>query len=72
MMKTASSVYNQVGKVFNALPDGPRKIGLRRIDAFNDELWVASGGVDGAWVSQWNAHGAYGFTDESWSTVLFI
>lgn len=62
--------YNQVGKVFNALPDGPRKIGLRRIDAFNDELWVASGGVDGAWVSQWNAHGAYGFTDESWSTVL--
>ena len=59
--------YNQYGEVFNAFPDGPAHLGLRRIDAFNNNVWVASGGVDGAWVARWNFLGAYGFTEESWS-----
>lgn len=61
--------YSQGGKVYTVMPDGPFNVGLRRIDAFNDHMWVASGGVDGAWVSLWNAHGIYGFDEEQWTNI---
>ena len=60
------------GKGFNLQPDGPLNLGLRRIEAWNDNLWVASGGADGAWVSLWNNDGVYGMVDGSWINLPLL
>lgn len=48
------------------LLDGPRYSDLRRIDAYNNNIWVASGGVDASYVPQFNAFGAFGNVDRQW------
>ncbi|MFZ6050360.1 type IX secretion system anionic LPS delivery protein PorZ [Halocola ammonii] len=47
-------------------PDGPAYKNVRRLDAYNDNIWVASGGVDQSWVPNYDKFGAYGFVDEEW------
>jgi streptogramin lyase len=47
-------------------PDGPAFKKVRRLDAYNNNIWVASGGVDQSWVPQYDKFGAYGFVDEDW------
>lgn len=58
--------YDQYGNHFRAMPDGPTAVAVRRIDAYNDNIWMAPGGADGAWVSTWNGVGTYGLVNEKW------
>jgi hypothetical protein len=48
------------------LPGGPRFVSARRIDAWNNNFWVASGGVDQTWTNQFHKWGFYGMVNESW------
>ena len=51
------------------LPTGPPSNGARRIDAYNDAIWVASGGVDAIWANNYFKGGAYGLVDDQWIRV---
>ncbi len=46
--------------------NSPRTVSSRKIDAYNNNIWVAAGGVSTSWVSSWNNDGVYGFVDETW------
>jgi hypothetical protein len=61
--------YDKYGTSHHAQPDGPAFLGLRKIDAYNENFWVASGGSDAAWTSLWKAYGIYGFVDEKWTNI---
>ncbi|MFT5103559.1 MAG: ligand-binding sensor domain-containing protein [Litorivivens sp.] len=61
--------YDQFGNQFRAMPDGPSTVSVRRIDAYNDNIWMAPGGADGAWVSVWNGVGTYGLVNEKWHST---
>ncbi|MCB0761764.1 MAG: T9SS type A sorting domain-containing protein [Flavobacteriales bacterium] len=51
---------------YQAMPDGPQDAKIRRLDAYNDNIWIATGGADGAWVSTWNGSGIHGLVHEQW------
>ena len=51
------------------LPDGPPSNGARRIDAYNDAVWVASGGVDIIWANNYFKGGVYGLVEDQWQRV---
>lgn len=46
--------------------NSPFKVNARTVDAYNNNVWIAAGGVSGAFVSQWSKAGLYGFVDEEW------
>ncbi|MBI1266030.1 MAG: T9SS type A sorting domain-containing protein [Cryomorphaceae bacterium] len=48
------------------LPDGPPNFNARRIDAYNDNIWIASGGVDATWTNNYDKKGIYGLVNENW------
>lgn len=50
-------------------PDGPSAFNTRRIDAFNNNLWVASGGVDASWTNNYDKKGIFGLVNEQWKLV---
>lgn len=50
----------------NYLPNGPPNFNARRLDAYNDNIWIASGGVDGTWTSNYDKKGIYGLVNENW------
>lgn len=56
----------ETSSIESIAPDGPDATNVRRMDAFNNNIWVASGGVDQSWVPQYHKFGAYGFVDEDW------
>lgn len=47
-------------------PQGPAYFDTRRIDAYNHNMWVASGGVNQSWVNNYSKRGFYGMANESW------
>lgn len=47
-------------------PDGPPVSAVRSVDCWNDNCWVASGGVDGAWTSLYNEYGMFGLVGREW------
>ena len=47
-------------------PSGPPSSAVRRIDCWNDNLWVATGGVDVTWTPQYRADGIFQFQNGSW------
>lgn len=51
---------------FHIEPSGPARAEMRKLEAFNNNLWIASSGVDNSWTSNWNSYGIYGMVDENW------
>jgi hypothetical protein len=49
--------------------DGPPVPLVRDIDAWNDRVWIASGGIDGTWTSMYHKHGLYGFEGNDWKWI---
>ena len=49
--------------------DGPPVPLVRDIDAWNDRVWIASGGIDGTWTSMYHKHGLYGFEGNNWQWI---
>lgn len=49
--------------------DGPPVPLVRDIDAWNDRVWIASGGIDATWTSMYHKHGFYGFQGNDWRWV---
>lgn len=47
-------------------PSGPPFFDVRRIDCFNNNMWVASGGVDQSYVNNYLKRGFYGLADNKW------
>ena len=48
-------------------PDGPPTSRVRRLDCWNDNLWVATGAVSASWTPQYRSDGCFQFSDEEWS-----
>ena len=50
-------------------PTGPPKSLVRCIDAWNDRMWIASGGVDETWTGMYHKHGFYGLNGTQWEWI---
>lgn len=50
-------------------PEGPRAVEARRIAAFNDNVWIASGGVNAAWTANFDKKGMYGLVNNTWTNI---
>ena len=50
-------------------PSGPPAALVRCIDAWNDQMWVASGGVDETWTSMYHKYGLYGLNGTRWQWI---
>jgi hypothetical protein len=50
-------------------PQGPRSASTRKITAYNDNIWIAHGGVLPYWGNSWNTSGISAFIGENWRTV---
>ena len=50
-------------------PEGPRAVEARRIAAFNDNVWIASGGVNAAWTANFDKKGMYGLVGDRWINI---
>ena len=49
-------------------PTGPPKPAVRRMDCWNDNLWVASGAVSPSWTPQYSSDGMYQYSDGTWTS----
>ncbi len=47
-------------------PEGPQTANCRRIGAYNNNVWIAHGGVRQDWGNLWNSDGMSGFVDGHW------
>ena len=47
-------------------PSGPPSLAARRVDCWNDNLWVATGGVDAAWTPEYRTDGVFQFSKDKW------
>lgn len=50
----------------NIRPEGPPAFNARRISAFNNNIWIASGGVDATWTNNYDRKGIFGLVDDRW------
>lgn len=50
-------------------PSGPPSSLVRSIDAWNDKMWIASGGVDETWTSMYHKYGFYGLNGSQWEWI---
>ncbi len=50
-------------------PSGPRSFNAFRLDAYNEHLWIASGGVDLSWTNKYELNGFYGLVEGNWWSV---
>ena len=50
-------------------PQGPATASTRRIEAYNNNLWVAHGGVSDGWGNFWNKFPLSGFVNEQWVEI---
>jgi hypothetical protein len=53
----------------NIIPQGPATGDSRRLEAFDNNVWVAHGGVTADWSNQWRVSGLSGFVDETWRII---
>jgi hypothetical protein len=51
---------------FRVSPDGPKSDNCRRITTYNNNIWIAHGGVRADWGSNYNVDGISALIDESW------
>jgi hypothetical protein len=54
------------GKFGNIMPNGPYSSNVVALSCNGNELWAASGGVDGIWNNTYNLHGVSAFVEEKW------
>lgn len=47
-------------------PEGPQTANCRRIGAYNNNVWIAHGGVRQDWGNIWNSDGMSGFVNDHW------
>jgi hypothetical protein len=47
-------------------PDGPSTAACRRIGAYNNNVWIAHGGVRPDWGNLWSNSGISGLVDDKW------
>ena len=57
---------NFTNNYFHVIPPGPYSRNVRRMDAYNHNIWAAGGGLNASFVSQWNGSGVYGLVDGEW------
>lgn len=57
------------GFEMNYQPEGPNFFNARRIDSYNNNTWIASGGVDGTWTNNYDKKGIYGIVDDEWVNI---
>lgn len=50
-------------------PKGPAQAAVRKLTAYNDNLWIAHGGFDDSWSNNWNQSPMSGFVNETWTLV---
>ena len=50
-------------------PEGPPVALVRDVDAWNDQIWVASGGIDETWTGMYHKHGFYGMSGVRWNWI---
>ncbi len=62
------------GGVVNAnfYPSGPESAHARKLDCWNHNLWVATGGVDETWNGLYTSVGVTGLVDNSWIDVISL
>jgi len=75
----AWSADNQYGLMLRAyfdessqnsfFPGGPRVAVTRKITAYNNNLWIAHGGVLPFWSNLWNGAGISAFINEQWAGI---
>jgi hypothetical protein len=53
----------------NIRPQGPISGNVRRIEAFDNNIWIAHGGTTPDWTNQWRLTGLSGFVDETWRHI---
>jgi len=53
-------------------PSGPDNANVRRLDCWNSNLWVATGGVDETWVGLYTSVGVHGLVDGEWIDVVSL
>lgn len=53
---------------YRAIPDGPYGVPVRRMDAYNFNVWAAGGGVNASFTSLFNGTGVYSYVDEVWGS----
>ena len=58
---TAQSIPTRTNR-----PLGPPNAAVRRMDCWNDNLWVATGGVSASWTPKFRSDGLYQFSDRAW------
>lgn len=47
-------------------PQGPATADSRRIGAYNNNVWIAHGGVNASWGNNWSQPGVSGFVNDGW------
>ena len=47
-------------------PDGPPNSAVRRMDCWNDNLWVATGAVSASWTPQYRSDGLFQYSNRTW------
>lgn len=51
------------------LPPGPERSSARRIAAYNNNLYIAHGGIDASWGNLWQVTGISALVDEKWKVI---
>ena len=51
-------------------PQGPPNSAVRKLDCWNDNLWVATGGVSASWTPAFQSDGLFQFRDRSWNVPV--
>ena len=55
---------------FRVSPSGPKSDNCRRITTYNDNIWIAHGGVRTDWGSNYNIDGISALIDETWIHLI--
>ena len=56
----------------NLFPSGPESAHTRKLDCWNNNLWIATGGVDAVWNSNYTGVGVTGLVNNSWIDVVSL
>ncbi len=58
--------YKNGGEELIIKPQGPQSADVRRMSAYNNNLWIAHGSADASWSNMWKQTGISGFVNETW------
>jgi hypothetical protein len=50
-------------------PEGPISGKVRRVEAFDNNVWIAHGGTSADWTNQWRVTGLSGLVDDAWRYI---